>query len=323
MKLEYEKQVALLVKCIPFISEIDCFALKGGTAINLFYRNLPRLSVDIDLAYIHLNNRNEAIKEINDSLKLISLRMKSNGILSQIQNNNGIQKLICFDNDTTIKIEPNYTNRGVCLPLELKQTSDKVQELFGFAEIKVLSKPELFGGKICAALDRQHPRDLFDVYLMLKNQEIDNEIKDGFLLELLCHNRNIYEILNPQAKDQKEIFKTQFNQMTDIPFTYEDHQNTFKKLVSLINKKLTSEDKKMLLNFTKLEKFSFNSSYKNIENLSAIKWKVKNLVTLKENNKQKYDELITKTEIVLFNSQTKSSPSQKSKADDDGISGRA
>lgn len=87
MKLEYEKQVALLVKCIPFISEIDCFALKGGTAINLFYRNLPRLSVDIDLAYIHLNNRNEAIKEINDSLKLISSRMKSNGILSQIQNN--------------------------------------------------------------------------------------------------------------------------------------------------------------------------------------------------------------------------------------------
>lgn len=95
-----------------------------------------------------------------------------------------------------------------------------------------------------------------------------------------------------------------------------------KKLVSLINEKLTLEDKMMLLNFTKLEKFSFNSSYKNIEILSAIKWKVKNLVTLKENNKQKYNELITKTEAVLFNSQTKQSPSPKSKSDDNGISGR-
>jgi predicted nucleotidyltransferase component of viral defense system len=63
MKREYENQVQLLVNCLPVISEYDCFALKGGTAINLFYRNLPRLSVDIDLAYIKFSDRKEAFGE--------------------------------------------------------------------------------------------------------------------------------------------------------------------------------------------------------------------------------------------------------------------
>ncbi len=45
----YRKQVELLVRTIPNVAEEKCFALKGGTAINLFIRNMPRLSVDIDL----------------------------------------------------------------------------------------------------------------------------------------------------------------------------------------------------------------------------------------------------------------------------------
>jgi predicted nucleotidyltransferase component of viral defense system len=48
----YRKQVKLLIRILPFIAEEDCFALKGGTAINLFVRNMPRLSVDIDLTYL-------------------------------------------------------------------------------------------------------------------------------------------------------------------------------------------------------------------------------------------------------------------------------
>ena len=79
MKREYENQVQLLVNCLPVISEYECFALKGGTAINLFYRNLPRLSVDIDLAYVKFLDRQEAFEEINDSLEAISSKLKKNG----------------------------------------------------------------------------------------------------------------------------------------------------------------------------------------------------------------------------------------------------
>ena len=49
---KYSDQVALLMSVIPAVAEESCFALKGGTAINLFIRDLPRLSVDIDLTYL-------------------------------------------------------------------------------------------------------------------------------------------------------------------------------------------------------------------------------------------------------------------------------
>lgn len=48
----YRRQVELLIRTLPAVAEEECFALKGGAAINLFIRNLPRLSVDIDLTYL-------------------------------------------------------------------------------------------------------------------------------------------------------------------------------------------------------------------------------------------------------------------------------
>ena len=60
----YEAPVRLLIRCLPEISRTQCFAIKGGTAINLFVRDLPRVSVDIDLAYIRLKPRDEALREI-------------------------------------------------------------------------------------------------------------------------------------------------------------------------------------------------------------------------------------------------------------------
>jgi predicted nucleotidyltransferase component of viral defense system len=58
----YRKQVQLLVRVLPLVDVETCFALKGGTAINLFYRELPRLSVDIDLLYIPRDDRDTALK---------------------------------------------------------------------------------------------------------------------------------------------------------------------------------------------------------------------------------------------------------------------
>lgn len=62
---EYTAQVDLLVRAIPIVAEEEQFALKGGTAINLFYRNLPRLSVDIDLVYVPLDERQTALANID------------------------------------------------------------------------------------------------------------------------------------------------------------------------------------------------------------------------------------------------------------------
>lgn len=64
----YRKQVQLLVRVLPLVDTEKCFALKGGTAINLFYRILPRLSVDIDLLYIPMDDRETALINIKAAL---------------------------------------------------------------------------------------------------------------------------------------------------------------------------------------------------------------------------------------------------------------
>ena len=69
---DYAAQVALLVRILPYVAKEEIFALKGGTAINLFYRDLPRISVDIDLTYLPLKDRAESLVEINDAMDRIT-----------------------------------------------------------------------------------------------------------------------------------------------------------------------------------------------------------------------------------------------------------
>src|ERR1700690_3187733 len=72
----YRRQVALLIRALPLVTEETCFALKGGTAINLFVRELPRLSVDIDLTYLPVAPRPQSLADINGAMKRIAGRIK-------------------------------------------------------------------------------------------------------------------------------------------------------------------------------------------------------------------------------------------------------
>lgn len=97
--------------------------------------------------------------------------------------------------------------RGVLTPPVFMPISSAVEKEFEkFADIKVISIGELFGGKTCAALDRQHPRDLFDVYHLFSGDGITDEIREGFIAALLGHKRPIHEMLNPNFLDQREAF---------------------------------------------------------------------------------------------------------------------
>jgi Nucleotidyl transferase AbiEii toxin, Type IV TA system len=62
------RQVVLLIELLPLVGRESCFALKGGTAINLFVRDLPRLSVDIDLTYLPIEGRAESLRHIEEAL---------------------------------------------------------------------------------------------------------------------------------------------------------------------------------------------------------------------------------------------------------------
>src|ERR1700677_2051035 len=72
----YRRQVALLIRLLPLVAEQECFALKGGTAINLFVRDMPRLSVDIDLTYLPIQPRAQSLKAIDAAMKAIAKRIR-------------------------------------------------------------------------------------------------------------------------------------------------------------------------------------------------------------------------------------------------------
>lgn len=298
MNDKYIKQVSLLVKCLPIIATENCFAIKGGTAINLFYSNLPRLSVDIDLVYLPIEDRQTTLNNIHKSLERIKLKLSKLGLSVQ-SNNKTEEKLICFDNISEIKIEPNYVYRGFVYEPITMEICPKAQSLFGYTKAKVISKVELWGGKICAALDRQHPRDLFDIANLFKNGGIDNHIKEGFMVSLLSSSRPIHEILAPNFHLTEETIAREFSGMTDSLFSFQDARITFNRLVDEIKLTLTQADKTMLLDFVQLKANAFSPSIPNFSNLPSIKWKEQNLRNLALTDNQKFQQLYIRLKEVF------------------------
>jgi hypothetical protein len=203
-------QARLLVALLPSVAKQACFALKGGTAINLFLRDLPRLSVDIDLAYLPVEARDASLAGIDSAIGAIAAdiaqhipRAKVNA--SILPGTAKRFKLLVWQGETNVKLEVSPVLRGSVYPVEIRQLSAKASKAFGFARVPVFSFEDLFGGKICAALDRQHPRDLYDVYWLLQQEGIDQRLKNAFLVYLMGHNRPMAELLAPQAQDIQPV----------------------------------------------------------------------------------------------------------------------
>lgn len=301
----YKTQADLLLQVLPFVAKENIFALKGGTAINLFVRNMPRLSVDIDLTYLPLDSRTNALKNIQEGLTRIQTDIHK--YLPEVKvhtvrlNGEADVKLNCQSNNAQIKIEVNTITRGNVFPTQLMQIADSVQEEFGkFAAINVVSLAELYGGKICAAIDRQHPRDIFDVKLLLENEGLTQEIWDGLKIGIISHYKPIYELLSPILKDQKSAFDKQFAGMTSVEFTYNDYEETRAFLIDSIQKRLSDDEKQFLVSFEMGSPDWRLFQIPVLKNLPAIKWKLQNIINLKENNIKKHERMIENLKETLF-----------------------
>ena len=216
----YVNQVRLLVGVLPFIAVEPVFALKGGSAINLFHRNLPRLSVDVDLTYLRVQDRTTSLADIDENLDRIATAINDQGRFSARRiagGGNADMRLQVSSGNVRIKIETSPVARGTVLAPNLMRVSDTVEEQFGFAEALVVLFEDLFAGKICAALDRQHPRDLFDVRDLLANEGIGDDLRRAFIAYLLMHNRPMHEVLAPRRRDITQEFERGFDGMTQHP----------------------------------------------------------------------------------------------------------
>lgn len=296
----YLRQAELVVRCMPSIAAEACFALKGGTAINLFELDLPRLSVDIDLTFLPVTDRPRAIGEINAALSRIGERLEARGISARMRGSEVSRKLICFDHGVEIKIEPNFILRGTVYPERTLELSPRMVEIVGrSAKMAVLSRAELYGGKFCAALDRQHPRDLFDVAQFFGGGGSVREVKAGFLALALGHNRPLHELLAPEPLDQSATLEGQFSGMSDMPFSLEEHTATFRRLVAEVAAALTPEDRRGLVAFTALEAEADALGIPGLSKLPAIQWKRRNLETLRSRDPKKFSDNVAALEKLF------------------------
>lgn len=282
----YKRQVALLLDLLPEVAKETFFALHGGTAINLFVRNMPRLSVDIDLTYLPIEDRETSLQNISDGLSRIEESILSVLPKAKISLVQKTSKLLIAHQGAQVKLEVNQTNRGALQEPQKLPLCEKAQEQFeAFCEVPVVGEGQLYGGKICAALDRQHPRDLFDVKYFLENTEFTDKHTEGLLLAMLSSNRPIEELLYPNFLDQKATLTNQFEGMTNEPFDYSDFEKARENLLERIHQRLTLKDKEFLISFQSLQP---DWTVYDFERFPSVQWKLQNLERLKENNPDKY-----------------------------------
>ena len=278
----YRQQVDLLVRVLPSVSPEAVFALKGGTAINLFVRNLPRLSVDIDLTYLPIRPRPDSLTEIEQALRRISTSIaaaipEAKVFESRLHKEGSLNRLVVRTPDTQIKIEVTPVTRGCVFEPVTMPVAPAVEDQFGYAETPVVSFDDLYAGKIVAALDRQHPRDLFDVRDLLANEGVSDSLRRAFLVYVVSHNRPAAEILAPNRRDLTKDFKDNFVGMSVDPVSLEELLETRERLIAAIVADMPSAHRGFLVGVERGDLDWSSVGLDDMAELPAIRWKLSNL----------------------------------------------
>tara|TARA_R110000824_G_scaffold3384_1_gene16038 strand:- start:10874 stop:11812 length:939 start_codon:yes stop_codon:yes gene_type:complete len=240
----YSDRVQLLVDILPVLAKETRFALKGGTAINLFEHDLPRLSVDIDLTWLPVQDFETGVVAISTALEQLAETLHARPLQLQVQtsggaNTGGITRLICSRGRARVQIETTPVMRGTVHPVRTMVVQPEVEQAFGFASTQVLDFADLYAGKLAASLSRQHPRDLFDIGLLLEDERADASLWRTFLVYLTCSPKPAWEILAPRKPvDFEAIFDAHFRGMTAKPVTAAQLLENRARLLQWISKML-------------------------------------------------------------------------------------
>lgn len=301
-KNEYLEQARFMLHALPYVAKETCFALKGGTAINFFVKDMPRLSVDIDLAYLPDEERSESLKNIGEALERIAQDMrhiykvdlyKAEEAITQTENLRFTSKLLVTSDARVIKIEPNIVFRGAVYPPEKRALVKVAQDRFELSvSVLTLSRADLYGGKICAALDRQQPRDLFDVKMLLETNGITSEIIKAFVIYLAGHNRPMHELLNPNYLDIRLEYESAFFGLTETNVSCEELVKCQKRLPLLLREQLSKDDKKFLISLCKGKPIWDLLGITGIERLPALQWKLTNIEKMNRDKRDKQTKLL-------------------------------
>lgn len=288
----YLDTARLMIQAAPLVFAGDTFALKGGTAINLFIRNMPRLSVDLDLVLPDYTlSREDALNRITTTLRESGERLKARGFLTRTvpAQDASETKLLVRRDGIEIKIEVNFVLRGTLHPVRMASLTEKAREtLLADLELPVVSLEDVYGGKLVAALDRQHPRDLFDVMQLFAHEGITDGIRRAFVVYLACHNRPVHEVLFPALHDIRQEYERTFQGMTVAPVALSALIETRKRLIQELHERLDRNERQFLLSLVQNKPEWELLGLKHLKELPGMRWKVRNLTQLAKTNPKKF-----------------------------------
>ncbi|MDO8273444.1 MAG: nucleotidyl transferase AbiEii/AbiGii toxin family protein [Gammaproteobacteria bacterium] len=289
----YLDTARLLTQVAPLVFADDTFALKGGTAINLFIRDMPRLSVDLDLVFPdHTLSREDALARINDAIRQTAERLNKRGFHTHIPPADaGETKLLVRRDRIQVKVEANFVMRGTVRPVRRASLTLAARGmLMADLEIPVVSLEDVYGGKLCAAMDRQHPRDLFDMMQLFSHEGITPGIRRAFVVYLASGNRPIHEVLFPQLRDVRYDFEHNFQGMTTEPVSLNDLLAARDRMVHEIHQGLDDNERRFLLSLVSGSPEWPLLGIDHLEHLPGIRWKLHNLLELQKSNPRKFAE---------------------------------
>lgn len=303
MDKAYVDTVRLMLAVIPDVFSGDVLVMKGGTALNLFVHDMPRLSVDIDLAYpVWDTPRDEALKVIADEIASIAGRLERRGYAVRASKAAGADesRLVVERDAAQVKVEVNLVFRGTVLPPERRPLMSAASDLFS-VELSVpsLALPELYGSKLVAALDRQHPRDLFDVAKMYEVHGLSDAAIECFVLYLAGHNRPMHEVLAPRSKDMRREFEASFSGMTREPIELARLDAARDQLLRDIPGRLSSDQRAFLVGVARAAPDWSLVPCSHAQDLPALRWRIANLMRFRESRPDAFDSQVEALEKAL------------------------
>lgn len=294
MKKEYLDIVRLLVRVAPVIFAEPGFALKGGTAINLFVRDLPRLSVDLDLVFIDYKlDRKAAMAAISMAVGNMSARLGKLGLQVHVPSRTEGEetKLFIRQGRIEVKVEINQVLRGTIHPVSMTRMVTAARDkLKADLRLPVLVPEELYGGKLVAALDRNHPRDWFDIMLLCKAEGITPAIRHCFVAYLAAHNRPPHEVLFGPAKSLADSFDREFFGMTSYEVSLAELEDVQQKVREALPGQLDEAERRFLVSLVSNSPDWSLINIPHLKDTPAIRWKLRNLERLQRENKSKFAE---------------------------------
>ncbi len=294
MNQVYLDTARLMLQVAPLVFLDDALALKGGTAINLFVRDMPRLSVDLDLVFAdYAVPREQALQRINEAIRQSAERLNKSGLQTHTVAavDAGETKLLVRRDRIEVKIEVNFVMRGTVRAVRTASLTPRARDtLLADLEIPVVSLEDMYGGKLVAALDRQHPRDLFDVMQLFANEGITTGIRRAFVVYLASHTRPVHEVLFPNLRDVRQDYEQNFVGMTTEPVALEALLATRDRMLTELQRGLDAAERKFLLSLVANKPEWELLGIGHLQELPGIRWKLQNLERLQKSNPKKFTE---------------------------------